>query len=97
MQTIYFFIVVLGRGYIVAFAKVLTMYQIYLVEFTPTLLFFMPLIPGIVSTGIIFAFTYRRTQFLHHIHPPTTFPCHLPLPLVPPPISGQNLFYPPIL
>jgi hypothetical protein len=33
--------------------------------------------PGTVSTVIIFAFTYF-TQFLHHIHPSTPFPCYLP-------------------
>jgi hypothetical protein len=38
----------------------------------------MTLIPGVVSTGIIFAFTYRYTQLLT-VHPPTAFPHHLPL------------------
>jgi hypothetical protein len=31
-------------------------------------------IPGIVSTGIIFPFTYMCTQYLHHIHLHTLFP-----------------------
>jgi hypothetical protein len=35
-----------------------------------------PPIPGIVSTDIIFAFTYMCPHFLHHIHPPTSFPHH---------------------
>jgi hypothetical protein len=35
------------------------------------------------------------TQYLYHIHPPTPFPHHLYLPLVPPPLPRQDLFYPP--
>jgi hypothetical protein len=31
-----------------------------------------------VSTGIIFTVSYMCTHFLHCIHPPTPFPCHLP-------------------
>jgi hypothetical protein len=42
-----------------------------------------PVIPRIVSTGIIFSFTYMCTQYLHNIHPPMTFLHFLPLPLVP--------------
>jgi hypothetical protein len=45
--------------------------------FTPsTILLYPPLpIPGVVSTGIIFPFTYMCTQYLHNIHPPMfTFP-----------------------
>jgi hypothetical protein len=38
-------------------------------------------IPGTVSTGIIFAFTYMCTHYLHHIHPPTPFSNTSPLPL----------------
>jgi hypothetical protein len=52
-------------------------------EFTPFYhcsLFLPPAIPGIVSVGIIFAFTYKCTQYLYHIHPPTHFPHFLPLP-----------------
>jgi hypothetical protein len=40
------------------------------------LLSFTPPIPGIVSTGIIFAFIYMCTHFLHSIHPSTSFPHH---------------------
>jgi hypothetical protein len=49
----------------------------YLVlEFTPstTLLYPFPHIPGIVSTDIIFPFTYMFPQYLHHIHPSMPFP-----------------------
>jgi hypothetical protein len=42
-----------------------------------------PLIPGTVSTGIIFAFTYMCMHYLHHIHPPTHFPATIPCPPVP--------------
>jgi hypothetical protein len=38
-----------------------------------------PPIPGIVSTGLIFLFTYMYTQYLNYIHPPMPFP-HLPPP-----------------
>jgi hypothetical protein len=36
-----------------------------------------PPIPETVSAGIIFAFTYMCTHFLHHVHPPISFPHHL--------------------
>jgi hypothetical protein len=39
-----------------------------------------PPIPGIVPTGITFAFTYRCTQFLCSIHPLSPFLCPLPSP-----------------
>jgi hypothetical protein len=47
-----------------------------------------PLILGIVSTGLIFLFTYMCTQHLHHIHPPTEFSS---LPRVPIPLTGPVL------
>jgi hypothetical protein len=52
-----------------------------MLEFTPstTLLYPLP-IPGIVSIGIIFAFTNMCVQYLHCIHPPILFLCHLPPP-----------------
>jgi hypothetical protein len=39
--------------------------------------------------GIIFAFTYMCTHFLHHIHPPTPFPCYFcpPTGTNPPPLE----------
>jgi hypothetical protein len=59
--------------YIVTFAKVLTIYQIYHTCIHPFYHSLFPLIlpfpiPGIVSTGINFPFTYICTQFLHHSH-----------------------------
>jgi hypothetical protein len=42
-----------------------------------------PKIPGVVSTDIIFAFTYICIDFLHHIHPPALFPVTSSLPLIP--------------
>jgi hypothetical protein len=64
---------------------------------SPPLLSFppFPLIPGIVSTDTIFAFTIHVfTFFLHWIHPPTSL-----LPLVPilTHQPGQNLFHLPVL
>jgi hypothetical protein len=38
--------------------------------------------PEIVSTNLIFPFTYLCTQYLHHIHPPTPFLPFSPLPLL---------------
>jgi hypothetical protein len=53
----------------------------------PTLIF------GVVSAGVILAFTYMYTHFfLAHIHPSTLFP-HWCQPTHP----GQDLFYPPVL
>jgi hypothetical protein len=45
-------------------------------EFTPSTALFLPppLIPGTVSAGIIFAFTYMCVHYLCHIHPPAPFP-----------------------
>jgi hypothetical protein len=61
-----------GWGYIVAFTKVLTMYQTYYIwiHTLPLLSFItLPQILGTVSTGIIFAFTYICIHYLHNIHP----------------------------
>jgi hypothetical protein len=46
------------------------------------------LIPGMVSTNIIFAFTYMCIHCLYHVHPPTPFPSHLPPP------TSANLTHP---
>jgi hypothetical protein len=54
-----------------------------ILEFTASIILLYPHpFSGIVSTGIIFPFTFMCTQYLHHIHPPTPFPNLLPLPLV---------------
>jgi hypothetical protein len=47
-----------------------------------------------VSIGIIFTFKYMYTQFLHRIHLPTSFPCYLPLPLVPNPPWSRSVLHP---
>jgi hypothetical protein len=70
-------------GYIVAFTKVLTMYQLYRTWIHPFYhfpLFPVLLINGRISTGIIFSFTCIYTHFLHWIHPLTPFPHNLPAP-----------------
>jgi hypothetical protein len=51
-------------------------------------------IPGLVSLGIIFAFTHMCTQYLHHIHPPTPFPIIFSLLLVPPPYTTTGSVLP---
>jgi hypothetical protein len=65
---------------------------------TPTtiLLYLPSFIPGIVSTSLIFPFTYMCTQHLLYIHPPVPFPHHFPL------STGSNtprqdLFWPSLL
>jgi hypothetical protein len=43
-------------------------------------LFLPPSIPGIVSTGFIFPFTYMYTHYLDYIHPSIPFSHLLPPP-----------------
>jgi hypothetical protein len=52
----------------VTFIKVLTVYHSWTHSFQHSPLLPPPPIPGIVSTGLIFLFTYMYTYF-HHIHP----------------------------
>jgi hypothetical protein len=54
-----------------------------------------PIIPGIVSIGIIFQFSYRCTQYFHYIDAPMPF-LHLLPPTSTNP-SRQDLFSPPVL
>jgi hypothetical protein len=82
-----------GCGYIAAFTKDLTMYQIYHTWIHPLhhypLNFSLPN-PGIVSTDKIFVFTYMCSfyTFLHCFHSTTS-----PLPLVLPLTHRENLFW----
>jgi hypothetical protein len=73
-----FFLLLLYCGYNVAFTK---FFPFIIVEFTPSIILPYPPAPilGIVSPDLYFPFTYMRTYFCH-IHPPTPFPCILPLP-----------------
>jgi hypothetical protein len=78
-----------GWGYIVAFTKVPKIYQIYHTWIHPlhhSPLSYHPLIPGIVSTGFIFPFTYMWTYYLYCVCLPTPLsPLFLlPLLLMPP-------------
>jgi hypothetical protein len=47
-------------------------------------------IPGVISAGLIFPFSYMNAYF-HHIHSPTTFTYILPLPLIQAPQTGPVL------
>jgi hypothetical protein len=90
-----------GWEYIVIFTQVLTMYQIFHVlihNLYHSLTSPHSLIPGTVSVGIIFAFTYMCTHFLYQIYPPTHFPRHVSLPLISPlpSIPQQDLLCPPV-
>jgi hypothetical protein len=56
----------------------------YLNSPSPLLTFIPPTqTHGIVTTGIIAAIACMCTHFLHYLYPPTPFPCHPSLPLVP--------------
>jgi hypothetical protein len=59
-------------GYTVIFTKFL---QYVIVEFTLSiiLLYPSPSTRGIISIGLIFLLTYMCIQFLHHIHPMTSY------------------------
>jgi hypothetical protein len=59
------------------------MYQIYhtWIHFYHASYLPPPPIPGIVSIGIIFAFSYMYTQYFHHIHCPKHFPHHFSHPI----------------
>jgi hypothetical protein len=78
--------------YIVAFTNISTH------EFTSSTILLHSPSPHSWSslTDIIFAFISMCTQFLHHIHPPTTFPHASPSnwTILPP---GQGLFWNPVL
>jgi hypothetical protein len=56
-----------------------------------------PLIPGVVSTGIIFAFTYMHRHFCTIFTLLNPFPNTSPLPQVPVFLPEQDLFCPPVL
>jgi hypothetical protein len=48
--------------------------KIYSAWIYPSTILLHPPISGIISTDIIFLLTYMYTQYLHHIHLPSTSP-----------------------
>jgi hypothetical protein len=76
------FVYLVCWGYTVAFTKVLIIHQIYhtcIHTLHCSLLSLPAPIPGIVSTDLIFSFTYMCTEYCHHIHPPLPSPHNLHL------------------
>jgi hypothetical protein len=73
--------------YIVTFTKVHNMSLLN--SRPPSFSFISP--PGIVSTGLIFPFTYSYTWYFPHIHPLHPFLIPYLLPLVPTPRSNRDV------
>jgi hypothetical protein len=69
----------------VTFAKVLKIHHSWIQPLRHSPLFLLPLIPTIVSKGLIFPFTYMSTQYLPPVHALTHFTHILP------PYTGTNL------
>jgi hypothetical protein len=88
-----FFIIVLSGDKLEDLQKLLQCVKYIIFEFTSSiaLLHPSPPIPGTVSTGISFAFTYMSMSmhYLCYFSPP-------PLPLPSSLTSGQNLFHTPV-
>jgi hypothetical protein len=91
---VFFFYCCAWWGYIVAVTKVLTICQIYhtwIHALHHSSLSSTPPIHVIISTGIIFPFTYMCTQYLYYIHSPTPFSHILPFPTGTNPQAGPVL------
>jgi hypothetical protein len=85
-----------GWGTLCHLHKLLHFIKCIMQEFTPSTFSLPPLIPGVVSKGIIFAFTCIFTFYcIFTFLPP--FPNTSPLPLVLTLLSGQDLFCPLVL
>jgi hypothetical protein len=85
------FIIVLGEGTLWKLQRFLQCIKNTILEFIPStdLLYPPPPIPRIVSTGIVFTFTYIYIHFLYYILPFTPFTHHMPA------LTGMNhLTYP---
>jgi hypothetical protein len=85
-----FFIVVLGEGTLWYLQRFLQCSWSSILEFTTFIIFLylLPLIPGMVSTAIIFAFTYMCTHYFQCTHPLIPFSHHLS------PLTGANTLHP---
>jgi hypothetical protein len=86
-----FIIILLYRGYIVTFTKVLAIY----LRFTPSIFLFSPPSPLLRTVSIaIVQFHSWIHKYFHHICPPLPFLMPSPLPL---PTPQQEMFYLPVL
>jgi hypothetical protein len=72
----------------VTLTKVLTIYHSWIHPLSS--FSFLPL-PGILSTGLIFPYSYMSTYCFDYIHPPTPFPCISPPPTGTKPQTGPIL------
>jgi hypothetical protein len=93
------YFIVWGRGTLWYLKRFLQHIKYIRFEFThsTTLCYSPSPIQGIVSTGIFVLFIFMYTQYLHQIHPPTTFSHFLPSPTGFNHTPPQDLFLPLVL
>jgi hypothetical protein len=83
----HFFLLLLHWSTLWHLQKLLQYIKYIIIEIIPSIVLLdpPPSIHRIISTGLIFPFTYMCTQYFYHINPPYHFLTSSPLPLVPTP------------